>query len=133
MEPDTRQVAGWTTIPWWVFLIRNHRTKKSPQRITRGQVEPAFPGRRGSTRLGSSRRSGGERLQLADVGLAALGQQLDDPLLGTDGEVYDLLGDRDGLLKVGLGVGEHGLGLGQLLGGERRLGLGSSLLNVAVL
>jgi hypothetical protein len=42
--------------------------------------------------VGANHRLDGERLQLGDGGLDALGHQLGHSLLGADGEVNDLLG-----------------------------------------
>ena len=71
--------------------------------------------RAGRLRTEPNRVSGGDRLELVDAGLAALNQYLVNALLGADREVGDLFGDRDRLLDAALGVGQHGLNLGQLL------------------
>ena len=52
---------------------------------------------------------GGERLELVDVRLDALGDQLGHPLLGGDAQVHALLGDGNRLLGGGLDVGQDGL------------------------
>ena len=74
-----------------------------------------------------------DRLQLVDVRLHALADQLDHPLLGGHAEVDALLGDGNRLLGGGLDVGQHGLGLGRLLGGDGGLQGLDDLGGVAVL